>query len=181
MYDVVWYSPARRSDAERVLKRLSLGEAVRRDCPDLNMSSDGVPIPGQSLAGRCVCRNFIGASDCMPLGNTSKIADWCTLTDHGDGLVGGELKPEFWLSSELAQSEEIAVEREEMLRAMKPMPAGKLFRACMATLFASFALFIAFLCAIPRCFKKQRKRQIRSLAELEVEFARVFGALKRGI
>jgi hypothetical protein len=181
VYDVVWYTPNRLDDAARVLKRLTVEEVRERECPDLLMSQAGVPIPGQKVNGRCVCRNFTGAVDCMNLGATDHIASLCSLSDHGEGLVGGILLPSFWLSDGLKDAERLTEERESSLRASNPLTARQLFRCSIASL-SSFIIFgIASIVAIPRSFRKEPKRKIRTLAELENEGARLFGAIARGI
>jgi hypothetical protein len=181
MYDVVWYAPDRVADAERVLERLPLDEVVTRGCPDLCLSQPGIPIPGQDGLGTCACANFLGASDCLQLGASSRVAALCELTDHGTGLVGGTLKASFWLSPDLRAAEEIAEDRERLLLAQKPPTAGYLF-ACARVALSTFILTsIACLCAIPRSFRKEPKRTIRPLSVLEREAGIMLGALKRGI
>jgi hypothetical protein len=181
VYDVVWYTPNRSDDAARVLKRLTLDEVNERECPDLLMGQAGVPIPSQKVKGRCVCRNFMGAVDCMHLGATDHIASLCSISDHGEGLVGGILLPSFWLSDVLKGAEQSAEERESSLRASKPLTARQLLKCSIASL-SSFVVFgIASIIAIPRSFRKEPKRKIRTLAELENEGARLFGAIARGI
>ena len=178
MYDVVWYSPDRRDDAERVLRRLDLQEAIDRQIGDLRMSQPGIPIPGQSGIGRCVCRNFLGA-ECLPLGDPS-ITGALALTDHGPGLVGGYLTAEFLLSGELQEAQDAQAERER--RALTPRaPKSHEFvalsiRAALTCLVCAFAAFWT----LPRYLKRERKRRIRSLAELEVAASELLGAMKGG-
>jgi len=180
-YDVVWYSPDRMQDAERVLKRLELAEAVERDCPDLCLSQPGIRIPGQKILGRCAVRNFLGASDCLSLGCTDGIAALCDITEHGEGLVGGTLKDEFWLSSGLAAAEQIAAEREALLRAMKPPTARQLFRCARVALGTAVLSFIASIVAIPRSMKRVPPKTIRPLGILDAESLALMGAITRGV
>ena len=179
MYDIVWYSPSRIADAEKVLRRLDLAEAIERGCPDLLLSTPGVDIPGQRTKGRAACRNFLGAhylASAFGLGSPG-VHDLCDLTQHGEGLVGGVLKPEVLLSPEVEEAEQIQAEREARSFIVPPARFGALFRLSLGSLIAAVAYAVAALFSIPRSLKPRPQRKIRSLAELEVEAAMVMGAL----
>ncbi len=174
MYDVVWYSPERVADVDRVLTRLTVEECTARNVPgDLVMSSPGVPIPGQDVLGRCVCRNCLGASDTLPLGNTAYMASICDLTAHGTGLVGGTLTADFLLSPEMESGEGLAAEREAMLRARVPWRFGQCLRYTWLTFVAMAASIVMCVRSIPRSLRRAPVKKIRSVGELEREFGRV--------
>ncbi len=179
MYDVIWYAPARRSDAEKVLRRLDLAEAVGRQCGDLRMSSEPAKIPGQSGVGLCVCRNFLGAEG-LTMGSPN-LAALCDLTDHGDGLVGGMLKAEYLLSEQLASDAEEQADREIRVYQAPPVKAHTFARLAWESLVACVGCSLAVIFTLPRYLKRTPTRRIRSLAELEVAAGRLVAEVKGGI
>lgn len=178
-YDVVWYSQERRADAERVLKRLDLQEAIDRQVGDLCMSQDGVPIPGQKVVGRCVCRNFLGAGD-LALGDPS-IADLCNLTDHGPGLVGGYFNAEYLLSDRLKIASDQQADRELAAWVSPPLKAHDFARLSWGAFWSCLGCALAALCTLHRYLKRTKKRRIRSLGELEQAAAQLLGEVARGV
>lgn len=178
MYDVVWYAPDRRDDAEKVIRRLDLQEAIDRQCGDLCMS-DGAQIPGQALKGRCICRNFLGAGG-LALGNPD-VADLCTLTDHGPGLVGGNFKAEYLLSEKLQEDADAQAQREIRAYQQPPIKSHTFARLAWSSLVSFIGCSFAAVFTLPRYFKRVPVRKLRSIAELEVAAGQLIGEVTRGI
>jgi hypothetical protein len=178
MYDVVWYSPERVADANRLIKRLDLAEIVSRDVPgDLVMSAPGVKIPGQATLGRAIVRNFLGASDCMKLGDGQFMESVCDITQHGDGLAGGNLKDEFLVSNEIEEAEQIAADREAAIRASRPWRFGRCAAYCWFCFWALLASTVLAIRSIPRSLRKPPVRRVRSVSELEREWGAAFSSV----
>jgi hypothetical protein len=179
VYDVVWYSSDRRADAEKVLRRLDLQEAIDRQIGDLCMSQDGVDIPGQKCVGRCVCRNFLGAG-ALSLGDP-RIADLCALTDHGTGLVGGYFTAEYLLSDQLKADADAQAMLEIRAYQQPPLKSHHFLKLAWSSFVSWVACSCAVLFTLPRYLKRQKARQLRSLAELEPAAGQLISEVTRGI
>jgi hypothetical protein len=179
MYDVVWYSPERRSDAEKVLLRLDLAEAIDRQCGDLRLSHGAVTIPGQTGVGRAACRNFLGAEG-LALGSP-EVASLCVLTDHGPGLVGGMLNETYILSERLGDDAEEQAQREIRVYQAPPVKSHTFAGLAWASLISCVSCAVAAVLTLPRYLKRTPVRRLRSLAELEAAAGQLVAEATRGI